>query len=404
MANNTIRTIKLGAPTSIEGGASPNCELSVQVASLLHDVSLSDRDGKCTNKGSFLMLSNLLNQVMEEHSIQNNTWQNVSIVYGDGLDTFVRNGGTISLYLTENGEIIPNSNACWNVYIIEGETGANAIVSKDGVLSTTSNKNLIGIVEAINFCNNTEKALILFAQLNGLASCISNYPSIANLLAGKKEIINTVIDYPLLAKRASRQNDYVKDGLVLMWNPLTANSQEWKTWDSQWIYKNNGKVIISDSGIPYFPTSAAYNGTTGLSNQIYNTFTIEIVIKDKSTNGNNRVYYGSSGSLCMGTLSGDRGYLNSTANTVAFPIKNDGLRHTVSIANNVCYVDGAKINSGGTNNWGNAANAKFFIGAGASNYNNFIGYIYEIRIYNRLLTSNEILHNQEIDMDVYEGL
>lgn len=52
MANNNLQEIKLGAPSSIEGGASPNAVLSVQSMMRCENLVLHDEDSKCTKEGA----------------------------------------------------------------------------------------------------------------------------------------------------------------------------------------------------------------------------------------------------------------------------------------------------------------------------------------------------------------
>lgn len=70
MANLNIQSIKMGAPSSIEGGASPNAELSVQSMSNCELVKLHDEGGvKCTKNGALQAAMELIKQYNSENSL-----------------------------------------------------------------------------------------------------------------------------------------------------------------------------------------------------------------------------------------------------------------------------------------------------------------------------------------------
>lgn len=65
MANNNLREIKLGAPTSIVGGDSPNAELSAQFMGLCEELTLKDGSGRCTKDGALKTAATLLSNYAE---------------------------------------------------------------------------------------------------------------------------------------------------------------------------------------------------------------------------------------------------------------------------------------------------------------------------------------------------
>lgn len=71
--------------------------------------------------------------------------------------------------------------------------------------------------------------------------------------------------------------------------------------------------------------------------------------------------------------------------------------HTVSLNNNLGVEDGQELVSTNATAWQQTAG---YMAIGARNYgstNPFTGKVFSIRIYNRLLTKEEMLHNQEVD-------
>lgn len=93
-------------------------------------------------------------------------------------------------------------------------------------------------------------------------------------------------------------------------------------------------------------------------------------------------------------------YLNGGINVYADPLVDTVAANTLSINKNNALHNGQALSSLGTNHWANVKGGRL-IGVqnhgsnGKQNY--FNGKIYAIRVYNRILTPAEMLHNQHVD-------
>lgn len=68
--NSNIQTIKLGTPSSIDGGASPNASISVQDMSQCESIALRDENGvKCTKVGAMAASLALISQTVSDKEI-----------------------------------------------------------------------------------------------------------------------------------------------------------------------------------------------------------------------------------------------------------------------------------------------------------------------------------------------
>ena len=93
-------------------------------------------------------------------------------------------------------------------------------------------------------------------------------------------------------------------------------------------------------------------------------------------------------------------YLNGGTNVYADPLVDAVAANTLSINKSNALHNGQALSSLGTNHWANVKGGRI-IGVqnhssnGKQNY--FNGKIYAIRVYNRILTPDEMLHNQHVD-------
>ena len=93
-------------------------------------------------------------------------------------------------------------------------------------------------------------------------------------------------------------------------------------------------------------------------------------------------------------------YLNGGINVYADPLVDAVAANTLSINKSNALHNGQALSSLGTNHWANVKGGRL-IGVqnhgsnGKQNY--FNGKIYAIRVYNRILTPDEMLHNQHVD-------
>lgn len=200
---------------------------------------------------------------------------------------------------------------------------------------------------------------------------------------------NLLVNYKL--------NSYIADGLVFQLCGEDATSSNW----IDRIGKNNFTLYncaLGDKCVT-FNGSSSYGVCVG-KDYPYNTSTIEVVVSSSNMSNTQLFFMGKTKSICIGTYAGN--YIISNAGYITYRYKinnaNSNIR-IVSLNTNLGYENTVKSIANGTDTW-SGGNTNMYIGR-RSTGNFFTGNIYQIRIYNRLLTKDEMLHNQHIDINKY---
>lgn len=203
----------------------------------------------------------------------------------------------------------------------------------------------------------------------------------------------------LKAMAASRQETYVEDGLVLWLDGIDKGGTP-----GAWVDKAAGHIFESVNG---FDDGTDYVGLSATSSQYLRnasfvvpdaiTGTIEVVITDYAAkslifmpNENDQLAFGI-------TTAGDKIICSTMSNvkTIGFTFGSK----VFSVCNNVrAIIDGTAAAFSTNDAWGGADNAYCYIGCrNTSSPNYATAKIHAIRMYNRVLTEAEILHNQRVD-------
>lgn len=203
----------------------------------------------------------------------------------------------------------------------------------------------------------------------------------------------------LKAAAASRQETYVEDGLVLWLDGIDKGSTP-----GAWVDKAAGYVFEAVNG---FEDGADYVGLNAASTQHLRnasfvvpdaiTGTIEVVITDYAAKSlifmpknNDQLAFGI-------TTAGDKIICSTMSNvkTIGFTFGSKAF----SVCNNVrVIIDGTAAAFSTNDAWGGADSTYCYIGCrNTSNPNYATAKIHSIRIYDRVLTETEILHNQRVD-------
>lgn len=187
---------------------------------------------------------------------------------------------------------------------------------------------------------------------------------------------------------------YAQDGLVFQMDcNYECTAAKWKDVRSAIEFVGNGSVVIQD-GVPYFNGSARYNNTQNLP-YAASSCTIEVAFTREKTGRANLLDNNSSGKIGFLFYSYYQGIGSNGTSTIRFNARETlGAFTTVGIAGNLGIQDKVAMTTQGTDYWG-ASSSGTTIGGGREQW---LGKIYSIRIYNRLLTEAEILANQDIDM------
>lgn len=198
---------------------------------------------------------------------------------------------------------------------------------------------------------------------------------------------------------------YIQDGLVFWLDGADCLADTWVDRVSgNALTRHGASVSISNGGVTF--SSAAAFCSTEITLPTYNTSTIELVAILRGGGAQNMLLYASdtnsivysynaSMSKCWIRPATFTGRTSITPNTIG----------TQSVSNSFNYINKV-LNTAASTNVNRGAGYCTSVGAWVSNSSyslqrGFVGTIYQIRIYNRLLSEAEIFHNQDLDISQY---
>lgn len=154
-----------------------------------------------------------------------------------------------------------------------------------------------------------------------------------------------------------------------------------------------GQNVQLQDGVPYFNGNAYYLSTLKTIYPIASS-TIECVFK--ATNWNGHLYDCTAGGIGMRLQSNKYLPVSTAGGTVSLYTAKKGLNTliTVSAASTNVYENQVKLTASGSDHWGTQGDGTYIGGMRFKH----TGTIQTIRIYNRLLTEQEILQNQAADL------
>lgn len=267
------------------------------------------------------------------------------------------------------------------------------LVPKKNVKNTTVSQSTV-ISNASDAINNFINDWFYYDAENNAVVCRYDFYSVGNVAAYADVV-------------SPSQPQYISDGLVFNLDGINKGStaDAWTDLIGGLVFTNNGATAIPNGWmINNSSTNNSLRNETGNISWSRETSTIEVVYATTATNHQSIFTPKTVGAISFGMRS--TGYPNqftisnesSTTNKVLQSPINIRGTHTVSINYNCGVID---INNSMTVT---TTNAKFDadlyneIGARAStNTYAFNGNIYAIRIYNRLLTEQEMAQNQRVD-------
>ena len=200
-------------------------------------------------------------------------------------------------------------------------------------------------------------------------------------------------------------DNYIRDGLVLWLDGIEKgnNSDAWTDKINNHIFTNNG-CVFKDNCVEF--TNGKLTNTSFVAPSS-NSGTIELVFYCDDSIAAQVIFMPKSGQsgIGFGMFSDDRVYINAVTSTpkrYPWNVVKPTVISSVSLSNSRGYVNGVSKSKYSTPDSYNTYLAY------ADSYNNignrepghaaqFVGSLYSLRIYNRILTQNEILHNYTID-------
>lgn len=230
----------------------------------------------------------------------------------------------------------------------------------------------------------------------------------STILPGNQESAALALDggmYGLLVRRQGMMAvepppDYIQDGLVFHLDGADATTSTWidKIGGIEFTMHNvtldgKGGVVFNGSAYGNYPDTLDFPSSTHTIEVVLNkteTFGLQVAfminVSDKVAFG-----FGSNGKFIV-TKSGDSNP-RKTLNT------GSGLA-TYSVINGNAYKNCALMSQRSVDTWFLRTGGTF-VGSRSADNAFFKGTIYQIRIYNRALTQQEIINNQTIDMQRY---
>lgn len=199
-------------------------------------------------------------------------------------------------------------------------------------------------------------------------------------------------------------NDYIKSGLVFHLDGADFDGTEWVDRVGGIKYTVSiSATSTSDGGVALYDSLLV---SDELVNVKYNVGTFEIVYKSSRTSSWDMVFYQGQGGYFMYGLTQGRASWHGGRNIATKVTGSTTSVFTHSLSNSHNYFNKESKGNGSTATWQNASIDTSDIGrypaSGAYNPSyGARGSLYQIRIYNRQLSFNEIMHNADIDISKY---
>lgn len=202
------------------------------------------------------------------------------------------------------------------------------------------------------------------------------------------------------------EDGYIAKGMVLHLDGSDFDGTQWldRVSDMPFVI-GDGTPTQSAGGGVYFNGSASMYSDSVIDNP-YNSGTIEVVLKAANASNNMVVFFqGANNKLAYILNVNSVAFTTATSNRPTKAIGDVTKLYTHSISSSVNYFNGNSMGASGNVKWQNQATHNMVIGDywynTSSHGYKYYGYIYQIRVYNRVLTEDEVLHNASVDIEKY---
>lgn len=201
---------------------------------------------------------------------------------------------------------------------------------------------------------------------------------------------------------SATQPQYITDGLVFHLDCADCNSGSWVDRIGGVVFDLYGITFDGYGGVVFDGTSASHGVADNSVIYSANTSTIEVVVANTRVSGNNFFF------CCGKTNAVTRSLLAASQNTNLVFSCNGAFyigimhsigKHTIAFGSQKYICDGVEsTKGGGLDGWGiSGFDNNATLGCRNTATDKTPCTIYQVRIYNRFLTTNEILYNQRID-------
>lgn len=205
---------------------------------------------------------------------------------------------------------------------------------------------------------------------------------------------------------ANAGEDYVRDGLIFQLDGTNKGNHtgEWQDLVSGMRFTRGTNVIEGNNYFQFDGGSTNDSlmlGSGSISTNVPTNkaaFTFEAVVESSGLGDINITFSGGQGSGISFVLRGasvwvfGQGYGYNAGNMIT----SSGIK-VISYSTTRFILNRAIGSYAGNDYWGNGGQIASIGGELSATSRRFAGKVYAIRMYNRLLTENEMLHNQELD-------
>lgn len=230
--------------------------------------------------------------------------------------------------------------------------------------------------------------------------------NIGEVYVGSTKIAEAYVGSQLVYEAGGGLPDgYVQDGLVFWLDGADCLADTWVDKVSgNTLTRHGANVSISDGGVTF--TSNAAFCSTDITLPTYNTSTIELVaILSGGSTQNMLLYTSDTNSICYSYNAGSTkcwirpatftGRTSITPNTIG----------AQSVSTSFNYINKI-LNTAKSTSVNRGAGYCTSVGAWVTNSSyslqrGFRGTIYQIRVYDRILSQDEVFHNQDLDIATY---
>ena len=202
-----------------------------------------------------------------------------------------------------------------------------------------------------------------------------------------------------MVKQASM--DYVKDGLVFWLDGTDASASEWVDRVGGMVFTMHNIQLVTNGGVKFAGNNTSYGHNPSTYNYGYNTHTIEVVCDLNGEKQKCLIASTLSGTVCFGLYGGNGIFTGNGTQQKNWRIPSYYGIHVYSTYADKFYRDKTELTNNALDSFGIKSGGTYLGVKGSDMAYLFNGTIYQIRIYNRHLTEEEILYNQTIDINRY---
>lgn len=223
---------------------------------------------------------------------------------------------------------------------------------------------------------------------------------IGGMYLGDTKIAKAYLGDNLVYQKTGAQTGYVTSGLVFHLDGEDATTAQWVDRVGGIAFTMNNVTLDGKGGVVF--NGSAYGNYPDTLDFPSSTHTIEVVLNKTETGGMQVAFMiNVSDNVAFGFGSDGKYIITKSGNSNSRKTWNTGSGlATYSVTNSNAYKNCALMSQKSADTWFLRTGGTF-VGSRSADNAFFKGTIYQIRVYNRALTADEILHNHAIDISKY---